>query len=126
MANAVVTTIARQKMLQARAGDITLPKIVGMAFGDGGVTSGGVVIEPTVNQESLNNELLRKAVSGHTFPSTTVCRYTCKLEASELPGENISELALYDEDGDFVAIKNFTSKGKDSDLEMTFSVDDLF
>ena len=34
-----VTTKAKKKMVQARAGIIALPKIVGMVFGDGGVDS---------------------------------------------------------------------------------------
>lgn len=35
MAESIVTDIAREKMLKARAGVAPLPKIVGMAFGDG-------------------------------------------------------------------------------------------
>lgn len=124
MADAVVTKTARTKMLKARSGDIALPKIIGMAFGSGGVSSGGTVIEPSVDQVSLNNELLRKSVSGHEYLSDTVCRYTCTLEPSELAGKNISELGLYDADGDLIAIKTFTAKGKDDDLEMTFQIDD--
>ncbi|HBG7268899.1 TPA: hypothetical protein KRA65_003740, partial [Clostridioides difficile] len=46
MANAVTTDIARQKMCKARAGDITLPTIVGMVFGDGGVGNDGTIIAP--------------------------------------------------------------------------------
>jgi hypothetical protein len=46
------------------------------------------------------------------------------LEKTELAGYKISELALYDEDGDLVAIKNCLPKGKDDDLEMTFQIDD--
>ena len=53
-------------------------------------------------------------------------RYECTLENDELVGQYISELALYDEDGDLVAIKNFLRKGKDSDLEMVFQMDDEF
>lgn len=126
MADAVVTKAARRKMLKARAGDAVLPKIVGMAFGDGGIGSGGAVIEPTLEQDTLNNELYRKVVDGHSYLSDTKCRYTCTLDPPELAGKSISELALYDEDGDLVAIKNFTAKGKDGDLEMTFNVDDVF
>ena len=32
----------------------------------------------------------------------------------------------YDEEGDLIAIKNFSAKGKDDDLEMTFNIDDTF
>lgn len=126
MANAVVTKVGREKMLKARAGDISLPKITKMAFGSGGVGSGGAVIEPTTEQTSLNNELMRKAVDGHAYMSDTVCRYTCTLLPEELAGKSISELGLVDEEEDIIAIKNFSAKGKDSDLEMTFNIDDSF
>ena len=116
--DAVVTKSARNKMLKARAGDLVLPKIKGMAFGDGGVDGDGSIIVPSVDQTELHNELLRKEVSGHEYLNDTVCRYSCTLEASEL--------ALYDEDGDLIAIKNFSGKGKDDDLEMTFNIDDIF
>ena len=38
----------------------------------------------------------------------------------------ISEMALIDEDGDTVAIKNFLKKPKDEDMEMDFEIDDNF
>ena len=41
MAGTTVTTLAKKKMVKSRAGISSLPKIVGMAFGDGGVDSGG-------------------------------------------------------------------------------------
>jgi len=48
------------------------------------------------------------------------------LSESELAGAYISEVGLYDAAGDIVCIKNFTAKGKDSDIEMTYTVDDVF
>lgn len=126
MADAVVTLKARNKMLKARAGEIILPQIVGFAFGDGGVDGDGNVIIPTENQESLNSELLRKVIDGYTMISETRCRYECTLLNEELAGKSISEIALYDADGDLVAIKNFSVKGKDDDFEMTFQIDDMF
>lgn len=126
MANTVVTMAARRKMVQARAGEIVLPEIVGFAFGDGGVDSGGNVLPVLDTQEVLKNELYRKLVDNHTFIGETTCRYECTLTESELAGESISEIALYDTEGDLVAIKNFKAKGKDGDLEMTFQIDDIF
>ena len=124
--NAIITTAAKAKLVKARAGDITLPVITGMAFGDGGVDGEGNVITPTANQSALNHQLLRKAVSGHTFVSPSTERYTCTLTSSELVGEMISEIGLYDADGDLVCIKNFLPKGKDSGVEQTYTVDDIF
>ena len=126
MAEAIVTLIAKKKMLRARAGEIAMPKIVGMAFGDGGVDSSNNVITPSENQTSLKNELLRKKVDKYTFISDSKCRYECTLANNELTGKYISELALYDDAGDIIAIKNFLKKGKDSDLEIKFQMDDEF
>ncbi len=126
MADAVVTLAARKKMVQARAGETTLSKIVGVAFGSGGVDADGNVITPEGTQTALKQEILRKPVDKYTFLSDTKCRYECTLAEGELTGEYISEAALYDEEGDLVAIKNFLPKGKDSDLEMTIQIDDEF
>lgn len=126
MADAVVTLTARNKMLRARAGEITLAKIEGFAFGDGGVDASGNVRAPTESQTKLNNELLRKEIDGYTMISDTQCRYECTLANDDLVNENISEIAIYDADGDLIAIKNFKAKGKDADLEMTFQIDDMF
>lgn len=124
--NVIITKKSRKKLLQARAGDITLPKIIGMAFGSGGVDTSGNVIAPLENQETLKAELLRKPVRGHSFIGETTCRYECTLSESELAGQYISEIGLYDAEGDIVCIKTFTKKGKDADIEMTYTLDDVF
>lgn len=124
--NLVITKKAREKLVKARAGAITLPKIVGMAFGDGGVDSDGNVVPPAETQSQLTNELLRKEIDGYSFPDDTTCRYECTLSESELAGEEISEIGLYDEDGDIVCIKTFMRKGKDSDVEQTYTLADMF
>ena len=49
MAGTTVTTLAKKKMVKARAGISSLPKIVGMAFGAGGV----VLIETLCNVKSF-------------------------------------------------------------------------
>ena len=124
--NATITAASRQKMVKARAGAITLPPITKMAFGNGGVDGQGNPISPSESATGLNNELLRKNIDGFIFPTATSCRYTCTLSELELAGQNINEVGLIDSAGDFVAIKTMTNKGKDSDLEMTFTVDDIF
>lgn len=124
--NVIITKKARENMVKARAGAITLPKIVGMAFGDGGVDSSGNVAAPTADQEELKQELYRKEIKGYTFPADTTCQYVCILAENELAGEDISEIGLYDENGDIACIKTFKSKGKDADIQMTFTLDDVF
>ncbi len=125
--NAVITMKARENMVRARAGALNpMPKIVGMAFGDGGCDEAGEVISPAEDQSALRNETLRKEIDGYSFTSPTVCRYECTLSETELAGSYISEIGLYDENGDIVCIKSFRKKGKDDDLEMTFTLDDIF
>lgn len=122
----VITKKARENLCKARAGAITIPTVEGMAFGTGGIDSEGKVISLTDDQERLKNEIYRKAIDSYSFPEETTCRYECTLDISECQGETISEIGLYDTNGDIVAIKNFTAKGKDSDIEMTFVLDDIF
>lgn len=126
MANAVTTNIARSKMVRARSGDIALPKVAQMAFGDGAIGSDGIPIAPVGSDVVLKNELLRKPIDKYSYPSLTTCRYSCKILKSELANKNINEIALIDADGDLIAIKTFLSKGKDADMEMTFEIDDEF
>lgn len=124
--NLVITKKAREKLVKARAGDLTLPKIAGMAFGNGGVDADGTVIPPSETQAELTNEIFRKEIESHSYPEDTTCRYVCTLSFAELAGEEISEIGLYDEDGDIVCIKTFMRKGKDSDVEQTYTLDDIF
>lgn len=126
MAGTILHTLAKKKMLQARAGVAPLPKIVGMAFGNGGVNAGGAVVQHSPDQNALHSELLRKQIDGYTVVSDTLVRYACTLAAEELAGEYISELALYDADGDIVCSKSFMKKGKDGDIPTTYEVDDIF
>lgn len=122
----LVTSIARRKMLLARAGEISLPPIAGFAYGNGGVDAEGNIVQIPEEQIALNCELLRKAYDSYTILSDYKCRYLSTLTKLELAGESISEIALYDTDGDLVYIKHFYAKGKDSDLEMEFQIDDIF
>ena len=126
MAESIVTDIAKEKMLKARAGVSPLPPIVGMAFGDGAKNVSGGIIAPTANQTALNNELLRKANDSCKEITKLIYRYSCTLDEGELANKFINEIALYDSDGDLIAIKTFLDKGKDSDQEMVFEIDDTF
>lgn len=124
--NVVITQKARTKLVKARAGIISLPKIVGMAFGDGGTSSDGSPIAPNDYATSLKHELLRKKIDGFKQIDDFTVRYTCTLAATELAGKYISEIALYDAENDLVCIKTFTRKGKDDDMEQSYVLDDIF
>jgi len=123
-AKAVTTTVAKKKMLLARAGEKPLPKIAQMAFGCGGANAQGEAMEPSEGQGSLKDELIRKDIEKHEAVSDTQVKYFCTLEEGELAGESISEIALVDAEGDLVAIKNCAPKVKDDDWKMTFIVSD--
>ena len=51
--NVVVTKKARENLVKARAGAITLPKIIGMAFGEGGVSSSGKERTSTTTRDAM-------------------------------------------------------------------------
>lgn len=122
--NSVITLKGRTKMAQARAGIKALPKIIGMAFGNGGVNADGTVQPP--QEESLYHELLRKEIRECKEITETCYRFSASLDKEELVDEAISEIGLYDEENDLVAIKTFRRKEKDSDMEMIFEIDDQF
>lgn len=124
--NTLVTKTRRHKIVLASAGEISLPKIVGMAFGDGGTDAQGQPVPPDENQTALTHELLRKPVDRYTIADQFTVKYECTLLEGQLAGESISEIGLYDEDGDILSIRTMMSKGVDGDIEQTYSVDDIF
>lgn len=121
---AITTTIAKKKMLLARAGQQELPVITQMVFGSGGVNVAGEVLEPSEGQQELKEEIYRKDIEKVEVVSDTQIRYYCTLDENELVDKDISEIALADADGDLVTIKNFKAKGKDSDFQMIFKIND--
>lgn len=116
----VITIKAKEKLLKARNGEISLPIIDGIAIGDGGDGT-----TPEENENALKNELTRKACTSEKI-SDSCYRYRMVLEAEELPGKVINEAALYDKDGDLLAITVFSGKQKDSGMELAFEFDDKF
>lgn len=124
--NVIITKKARENLVKARAGIIELPIITGMAFGDGGVREDNTIRPPEEGQSGLFHELFRKKIDGCKMTADTTCRYECTLSESELADQFISEIALYDANGDIVCIKTFQKKGKDADVEMSFTLDDIF
>lgn len=121
---AITTTIAKKKMLLARAGQQELPVITQMVFGTGGVNLAGEVLEPAEGQQELKEEIYRKDITKVEIVSDTKITYYCTLDEDELVDKDISELALADADGDLVTIKNCKAKGKDSDFILTFKIND--
>ena len=122
----IITLISRKKMVQARKGEIALPVIAGIAIGDGAIDADGNLLHPSEGDNSLRNELLRREYSRCERVSDTCFRYRMELAADELAGKEINEAALYDTEGDLLAIRVFTAKAKDADMEMAFEYEDRF
>ncbi len=128
MDNAGVTTVTgRKKLCRAHAGDITLPAITKMAWGNGGVDESGQPITTTGNEIGLYNQLLVKDIESHEYnEDQTTCLYKATLEAGELDGEEISEMGLIDADGDLVVYRSFGRKFKDADIPQTYQISEIF
>lgn len=124
----IITVAGRKKLCKAHAGDMNLPPITQMAWGDGGVLEDGTPKITSGDESSLSNELLRKDITGHSYPveEETTCRYSGCLEKDELTGKEISEMGLYDAEGDLIAYRTFRRKGKDEDIPLSFDMDEIF
>lgn len=121
----MITKIARQKLVEARLGTRTLAKVAGIAIGDG-AAPGGTLTELTGTETGLKNELVRKPYETAEKTSDTSARYRVTLGTSEQAGKQINEIALYDTEGDILAIRVFENKIKDADMEMIFEIEDQF
>ncbi|EZH67886.1 hypothetical protein DH09_08155 [Bacillaceae bacterium JMAK1] len=124
--NLTVTTLyAREQMAKARAEGEALTTVLQMAFGNGGLDTDGSPMAPTGEEQKLENEIFRKDIDSYELDGVRV-KYKCTLEELELAGENINELALVDEEGNFTALRRMGNKFKDGDIEFVFEIDDIY
>ena len=126
--NGVITLTGRKKFCKAHAGDMTLPVITHMAWGDGGVDENGIPKTASGNEIGLYQELMKKEIETHVYldETETTCRYTATLEKGELTGSEISEMGLFDAEGDLIAYRTFMRKGKDADIPQIYDMDEIF
>lgn len=124
----VITVIGRRKICMAHAGDAQLPVITKMAWGDGGVDAAGQPLATTGNETGLYNQLLAKEIESHEYVNEeqTTCRYRATLEEGELSGKEISEMGLYDAEGDLIAYRTLLRKGKDPDVPQIYDMEEIF
>lgn len=122
----VITNISKRKMVQARKGEIILPIVKGIAIGDGAETSTGALLEPSSGDNRLKSELIRKEYSRCERISDDCYCYRINLGEHELAGKKISEAALYDAEGDLLAISVFPGLPKEDGMEMSFEYKDKF
>ena len=121
----VITEAKRKKIAKALHDTGTISKIKYIAVGSGGVDENNEVLSPSETATALKHELLRKEYTSSQKISDTCYEYTIVIEANELVGEYISEIALIDEDNDIIAIANFLPKGKDQ-MEDSFAIQDMY
>lgn len=126
MPEAKITNIGREKLCRAHAGDRSLPPLKYIAYGDGGMDSEGIPFVPTGEEVALRNELLRIEIAQHNYPVTTTCEYKSDLDKKDLANIYISELGIFDEEGDLIVYKTFLEKGKDDDMLFYFLVQEIF
>lgn len=126
MADAVMTQKGREKLNKAHAGDITLSVLKYIAYGDGGVDENYIPLPTTGEEVSLRNELLRMELDDHSYPIPTTCQYESRLSKADLANTYLSELGIFDEEGDLIIYKTFLPKGKDDDMLFQVSVQEIF
>ena len=122
----LITLIAKKKMIQARNGEAALPAVAGIALGDGAVAEDGSRITPDETDNQLKHELLRREYMRCEKVTETCYRYRMELGEGELAGKTINEAALYDAEGDLLAIRVFKGLPKEEAMEMAFEFDDKF
>lgn len=126
MAEAVITVKGREKMCRAHAGDISLPPVKYIAFGDGGTDDAGNPYPMTGEEVALRHELLRMEVNEHGYPVPTTCEYKAGLKKEQLANMYISEIGLFDEENDLIMYRTCLRKGKDEDMLFDFSIQEIF
>lgn len=126
MSEVKITEIGREKLCKSHAGDISLPRLKYIAYGDGGTDVEGIPFVVTGEEVSLRNELLRIEINEHNYPEKTTCEYKSELSKKDLMNVYISELGIFDEEGDLIVYQTFLKKGKDDDMLFDFLVQEKF
>ncbi|KIL72557.1 phage tail protein [Bacillus badius] len=126
----IKTNKGREKLAKAHNGTASLPAVVGMVFGTGGVDSNGKPRDLKGSETALFSKAIEKtgAQVTKTFPTPYTARYTCTLDADidQLIGKDINEAGLVDAEGDLIAMKTFTNKGMETRMTIEFDYDAEF
>lgn len=122
----IITLISRKKIAEARRGLNPLPAVAQIGIGDGGVNTEGDIIIPTEYDTVLKHELIRRDYDSAIKVSDTTYRYRVDIKAGELTAKNVSEIALFDSNGDMLAVKSFHPYKIAEDMEIAFEMDDIF
>lgn len=127
MSRLITTKIGLKKLCKAHAGAITLPPIVKMVWGKGGLDEDGEPKDVTGEETALANLLLEKEIDGYDFNTAeTSCTYYSTIEEEELVGEAISEVGLVDSEGDLVRYKTMPAFTKPDDIALQYDLTEVF
>ena len=119
----IISESYRKKLTDVcESSEKTMPTIKYMALGNGAVNEDGEIIELLGTERSLHNELLKKEIEVVDRDSDTRINYSYTVKIDELVDDQINEAALFDEDGDLVAMKVFETRDKNPGMEMTFLI----
>lgn len=108
--NAVVSDVYRQRLASHMAGRTTIKPIAFIAFGDGGHNPDNTRKLSPESATSLYHEVMRKPVSAIEQDDLFSTKGKAVFDASEIPFGVISEVAMLDEDGQFICWKTFPPK----------------
>lgn len=117
MSEAVTTNTARGKIAQAHYEGKTIPQIIEAGWGEGGVDENGSVITPSPTLTVVPEEFTRTPVVERSVDLSAVyVSFTLVLDGSQgHDGRELSSCGLYDEEGDLVAVINFSIKDIEED-----------
>lgn len=117
----IISAAYRKKLTDVcESTEKTMPAIKYIALGNGSVNTNDEVVKMDGSETALRNEILRKEVETAQRIGDTQIDYSYTVKIDELVDCQINESALYDEDGDLVAMKIFETREKKPGMEMTF------
>lgn len=116
----VVSGVFLEKINATLAGGATLKQPTHIAFGSGGHNLDNSLKTPSASATGLQTELLRKAITGISQADSRSVTATGRITESELVGQVISEVALFDADGTIMGIRTFGPRTKQAGETIEF------
>lgn len=121
----VTTKAARKKYAQAHATGSAVPKITQVGWGSGGHSADNSPVQPADTLTAVPGEFYRNTPA-ITMPGDTTVRYNLTLAKPEGNTGVVSSCGLYDAAGTLIAVKNFSPKIKDDEVEILITWDEEF
>ncbi|CAM5289770.1 hypothetical protein [Eoetvoesiella caeni] len=126
MASTVIVSEWRARMAAFHAGGPALAPFGFMAFGDGGHNPDGTPKAPDPDTPTLGNVVAIVPLHNINQPNPFTVSCEGRIEPGTLVGVSVSEAALLDADGRYVAKKNFAPKIREADELYQVFIEPLF